>query len=149
MPYALPTAFWPAAPFFLFMHGKDITIPKGTEVPTFVNGNLPLDLTKFQQAASSTAQPQPTPALSGPPGQTQTGTNAEIEVASTPAGAEIEVDGNFVGSTPSAISVSAGDHTITIKKNGYKAWERKIKITSGRIAIAAELEADVKAGPKP
>jgi len=22
--------FWPAAPFFLFMHGKDITIPKGT-----------------------------------------------------------------------------------------------------------------------
>src|SRR5437588_6278656 len=24
--------FFPAAPFFLFMHGKDITIPKGTEI---------------------------------------------------------------------------------------------------------------------
>src|SRR5215510_8489929 len=23
--------FWPAAPFFLFMHGKDITVPKGHE----------------------------------------------------------------------------------------------------------------------
>src|SRR5713101_1750651 len=23
---------WPAAPFFLFMHGKDITIPKGTAI---------------------------------------------------------------------------------------------------------------------
>src|SRR5205085_7690395 len=34
--------FWPAAPFFLFMHGKDITIPKGAEVPTFVNGNFNL-----------------------------------------------------------------------------------------------------------
>jgi hypothetical protein len=36
--------FWPAAPFFLFIHGKDITIPKGAEVPTFVNGNMPLCL---------------------------------------------------------------------------------------------------------
>jgi len=38
---------WPAAPFFLFMHGKEITIPKGTEVPTFVSGNFPLNLSKF------------------------------------------------------------------------------------------------------
>ena len=29
---------WPAAPFFLFMHGKDITIPKGTEITAYVNG---------------------------------------------------------------------------------------------------------------
>ncbi|MBW8870458.1 MAG: PEGA domain-containing protein, partial [Acidobacteriales bacterium] len=28
--------FFPAAPLFLFMHGKDITIPKGTEVSAFV-----------------------------------------------------------------------------------------------------------------
>ena len=140
---------WPAAPFFLFMHGKDITIPKGTEVPTFINGNFPLDLAKFQQAASGAAPPQSTPALSGSPAQTQISTNAEIEVTSTPAGAEIEVDGNFVGSTPSTVGVSAGDHTIAVKKNGYKAWERKIKVTSGRVAVAAELEADVKADPKP
>ncbi len=29
---------WPAAPFFLFMHGKDTTIPKGTEITAYVNG---------------------------------------------------------------------------------------------------------------
>ena len=28
---ATSTVFFPAAPFFLFMHGKDISIPKGTE----------------------------------------------------------------------------------------------------------------------
>jgi hypothetical protein len=39
--------FWPAAPFFLFMHGKDITIAKGTEVPTFISGNFALDMAKF------------------------------------------------------------------------------------------------------
>ena len=34
---------WPAAPFFLFMHGKDVTIPKGTEITAYVNGEIKLD----------------------------------------------------------------------------------------------------------
>src|SRR5262249_54830818 len=29
--------FFPAAPFFLFMHGKDITVPKGAEMTAYVN----------------------------------------------------------------------------------------------------------------
>jgi len=29
--------FFPAAPLFLFMHGKDITIPKGTEITAYIN----------------------------------------------------------------------------------------------------------------
>lgn len=40
---------WPAAPFFLFMHGKDVTIPKGTEVPSYINGDMSLDPAKFQK----------------------------------------------------------------------------------------------------
>jgi hypothetical protein len=31
--------FWPAAPFFLFMHGKDFNIPKGTPTTVFVAGD--------------------------------------------------------------------------------------------------------------
>ena len=42
---------WPAAPFFLFMHGKDTTIPKGTEITAYVNGNMPLDPVKFTPVA--------------------------------------------------------------------------------------------------
>jgi len=53
------------APLFLLMHGKDITIPKGTEIPTFVDGNVPLDLAKFQEAASPSEQTQTVPAQSG------------------------------------------------------------------------------------
>jgi hypothetical protein len=123
--------FFPAAPFFLFMHGKDISIPKGSEVPTFVNGNFSLDLAKFQTGSATTQQAQ---------SQTSGSSNAEIAVTSTPAGAEIEVDGAFVGNTPSTVGVSAGDHSIVITKKGYKPWERKIKVTSGKIDIAAELE---------
>ena len=36
--------FFPAAPFFLFMHGKDITMPKGAEFTAYVNGDLKLDI---------------------------------------------------------------------------------------------------------
>jgi len=39
--------FFPAAPLFLFMHGKDITIPKGTEVTAYVAADTPLDPAKF------------------------------------------------------------------------------------------------------
>jgi len=39
--------FFPAAPLFLFMHGKDITIPKGTEVTAYVAADTPLDPGKF------------------------------------------------------------------------------------------------------
>jgi PEGA domain len=52
------------------------------------------------------------------------------------------LDGAFVGSTPSNFGVSAGEHVITVEEKGYKSWERKIKVTSGRIEIAAELESE-------
>src|ERR1700730_15034741 len=73
--------------------------------------------------------------------QAQAGTNAEVEVASPPSGADIEVDGSFVGSTPSTIGVTTGDHTVTLKKSGFTTWERKIKVSGGRIQISADLQA--------
>jgi hypothetical protein len=122
--------FWPVAPLFLFMHGKDITIAKGTEVPTFINGNFALDVAKFRPAA-----PPQTPV------ESQASNNAEVAIASTPAGADIEVDGAFVGSTPSSITATPGDHTITVKKTGFAPWKRTIKVSGGKIQISAELQA--------
>ncbi|MHB8303252.1 MAG: hypothetical protein ACYDC6_10515 [Acidobacteriaceae bacterium] len=37
---ATAVVFWPAAPLFLLMHGKDIGIPKGTGIAAFVNGDI-------------------------------------------------------------------------------------------------------------
>lgn len=68
--------------------------------------------------------------------------DASIDITSTPSGADVELDGNFVGNTPSSIGVSPGDHAITVKKSGYKLWERKIKVSSGKVNISAELEAE-------
>lgn len=64
----------------------------------------------------------------------------KISVASTPDGADIEIDGSFVGNTPSVIELPAGEHVVILKKSGYKPWERKLKVTGGDIKITAELE---------
>jgi hypothetical protein len=141
--------FFPAAPFFLFMHGKDITFPKGTEVPTFVDGNFSLDLTKFQQTAPTVVTTQPSSAQPTTAPQATAEASAELNVTSTPSGAEIQLDGTFVGSTPTVIGIASGDHVITMAKKGYKSWERKIKVSTGRIGIAAELGAEQIAEPKP
>jgi hypothetical protein len=69
---------------------------------------------------------------------------SQIAVSSTPDNADIALDGNFVGNTPSAIDVTPGDHTLTISKSGFKTWERKFKATGGSVNIKAELESQGK-----
>jgi len=69
-------------------------------------------------------------------------TNVKLSIMSTPEAADIEVDGNFMGNTPSAIELAPGEHTIVVSKNHYKQWQRKIKLAAGDIKLNAELEAD-------
>jgi len=148
---------WPAAPVFLLMHGKDVTIPKGTEVTAYISGDVKLDPATFQPAPLvPAAPPVPTtqqvppssPAATPSAGPTDTtpvsldqGAAAELEVSSTPDGADIEIDGNFVGSTPSTVGVVAGPHQLSVNKAGFKPWERKITVSSGHIKIDATLQA--------
>jgi hypothetical protein len=121
--------FWPAAPFFLFMHGKDITIPKGAEVPTFVNGNFHLDAAKFRPSTQEVQIAQ------------QSGASTSVAISSTPAGADIYVDAGFVGNTPSTLNVAAGAHSIVVKKSGFQDWTRQMSFSGGTITLSAELVA--------
>jgi hypothetical protein len=52
---------------------------------------------------------------------------AKLQIESTPSGADIEVDGSFVGNTPSDVQVTEGAHTIVVKKSGFKDWQRTLK----------------------
>ncbi len=126
--------FFPAAPFFLFMHGKDISIPKGTEITAYVNGDVRLDLAKFQPTAPTQDAIASSPA------------SAKLQLESDPTGADIEVDGSFVGNTPSDVQVAEGEHAVSVKKSGFKDWERKLKVSGGSsVHLNAELE---KAAPQ-
>ncbi len=66
---------------------------------------------------------------------------AQIAVSSTPEGADIELDGSFVGNTPSSVEATPGEHVVAIHKKGYKDWQRKVKVSGGNINLRAELEA--------
>jgi hypothetical protein len=64
-----------------------------------------------------------------------------VEFSSVPEGAEIEVDGQFIGSTPRKKQFRPGEYKIKISKSGYKTWERKIAVEAGEtVPIRAELE---------
>jgi hypothetical protein len=139
---ATSLVFFPAAPFFLFMHGKDITIPKGTELTAYVNGDLKLDIAKFQPRQPTPAAPVAAELAISPAAASYA--QAQVQVTSAPDGADIEIDGIFVGDTPSAVGVASGQHDIAVKKTGFKLWERKIAVSSGQVHVNAVLEPDAK-----
>jgi hypothetical protein len=84
------------------------------------------------------ATPQPTAVATAAPATASMG---KVSVVSVPDGADIEVDGSFVGNTPSDVQVTEGEHTISVKKTGFKDWERKLKVSGGSsVHLNAELE---------
>jgi len=124
--------FFPAAPLFLFMKGKNITIPQGTEVTAYIAADTPLDLAKFSQAASSIP--------AGPAATDSSDSTSSVTIKSSPDGADITVDNKFVGTTPSTIQLSAGEHKIVVSKSGFKPWERTMTVSpKGSVNLSAEL----------
>lgn len=132
--------FFPAAPLFLFMHGKDVTIPKGTEITAYINGDIPLEPAKFQTQAATQPGAETTPAQpSSGAATTQSANGADpvlctVEVKSNLDGAEITVDDKYMGSTPSTLKLTAGDHKIKLEKAGFKIWERTLTVSVGATA---------------
>jgi len=130
---ATSVVFFPAAPLFLFMHGKDINIPKGTEITGYIAGNIPMDQAKFQGAESAQAGTASTVAAVQ---------QTTVSIRSTPGAADVEVDGKFVGNTPASLNLASGDHTVKVSKNGYKPWERALSVSGGSANVNAELQQD-------
>ena len=141
---ATSIVFFPAAPLFLLMKGKDITIPKGTEITAYISGDVPLDPRKFQSPAPMQAEQ---PATTTPTTSAVGSLASTIELKSDPDGAEISVDGKYVGNAPSTLHLPVGDQAIKFEKSGYKTWERTLIIGPGETTtITSALE---KQEPQP
>lgn len=134
---ATSIVFFPAAPLFLFMHGKDITIPKGTEITAYIDGDMALQMARFAPALNM--GPALTPAA-------QPSTQSLISVNANVPNCDIEVDGAFAGNTPSQLSLPSGRHEIAVTKNGYAPWLRTVMIAGPAIQLNADLQ--VKASPQ-
>ena len=119
------------------------TLSLGNSVKDACDG-IEKDWTQHGAELRAAAAKQPAlPVAAGVPPQTALVASAsapKVSVASTPEGADIEIDGSFVGNTPSSIDVAPGDHQVAVKKSGYKDWTRKLKVSGGDITLNAELE---------
>ena len=51
-----------------------------------------------------------------------------VSIASDPTGAEIYVDGKFVGQTPSKILLASGLHRVELRASGKRNWERDLEV---------------------
>lgn len=57
-----------------------------------------------------------------------------LQIYSIPTGADVEVDntpGSWLQRTNTSKTLSAGEHTIKLTKDGYDSWSRTINITEG------------------
>jgi hypothetical protein len=133
--------FWPAAPFFLFMHGKDIAVPKGTEITAYVNGDFKFDAERLQRRTALQAGTANLPQTRVGNPVHSVGDATTLEISSEPLGADVELDGNFVGNTPSTVGVAAGEHTLMVSKGGYGRWQRQIRTSTGSVKVMATLSA--------
>src|SRR4051812_5517521 len=130
--------FWPAAPVILLMKGKDTTINKGVSFDVFTDINHAL--LKIAPAPGA-AHPAALVTSAAPAAETGTAT---FNITSTVAGADIELDGSFVGNTPTALQVGPGLHHVTVR-SGAETWQRSMQVTSGSQvslnAVFAEITA--------
>ena len=64
-----------------------------------------------------------------------------VNASSNPTGADVLVDGEFVGNSPAALKLSPGKHAFTVKMSGYKDWLKEISVQSGsEVQLTANLE---------
>ena len=68
-------------------------------------------------------------------------TITRVSFVSNPAGADIEVDGTFLGSTPAELPLRLGLRTIRVSKKGFKPYQRTVQVLSGGAqTISVDLE---------
>jgi hypothetical protein len=66
---------------------------------------------------------------------------AKVVVHSDPPGAEIYLDEQLTGSTPSTLDVPPGNHQVSVRFFGYQDWNRNLRVLSGsEINLEAKLE---------
>ncbi len=66
------------------------------------------------------------------------GGSATLTVNANAPGADIEVDGMFVGNAPTTLQLATGVHKLVLRQ-GHAVWQRDIQITGGAVTINASL----------
>jgi hypothetical protein len=114
---------------------------KGKEYEAYVDGSFTINSSDAIAVAPPVAPAAPAPAqpsapvAAAPPAPASPLAATEealapssVEFGSTPDGAEIVIDGNMVGNTPSTLRLTPGHHSIEIRMAGYRTWSRNMVV---------------------
>jgi len=96
-----------------------------------------LPAAKPEQAPEPKPEQAPAPAAAEDPGvvgEVTLGPKRETvkcNFTSTPPGAEVTVDGRYMGSTPSVLGLATGMHVVMVSKTGFAEWRRNLAVSAG------------------
>lgn len=66
---------------------------------------------------------------------------AKVTIVSEPDGADIYLDGTFVGSTPATLELPAGDYRMSARLPGYAEWQRELRVmAASELTVRVRLE---------
>ena len=85
-----------------------------------------LSLRAYEADMKSAMKELPTEAL--PPEPLE---KVELTITSEPVGAEIEINGEWIGNTPTTIKTDPGLTQFKITLSDYKVWERSLQTNPG------------------
>jgi hypothetical protein len=122
---------WPLAPAWLMLEGEETAMKKGMGAVAYVDGDFALDPQRWGYAPVTLPHPQVTATAAS---------TVDVDISSTPQGAEIYIDSVYVGNTPSKVGMTQGNHVVLVKKRGYRSWSRSMSISSGKVSVTAELQ---------
>ena len=113
-----------------------VPVAVGEKDREFIPVGVKTDVTKGGEEKAEAANPKVTnAALVSEPAK------GSVNITSSPAGADVLVDGEFVGNAPAALKLAPGKHTIQVKMPGYKDWSKDIAVQSGSdVQLTANLE---------
>jgi hypothetical protein len=117
-------------------------VPAGIATQTARSADEPKE-SKESAKAAPTSPPAGDPSAPASPASNVTAAEIEalIALVSTPAGADVNVDGAFVGSAPATLKLKPGKHTIKVTMAGYKDWSRDMTVLPGsQVNLAATME---------
>lgn len=112
-----------------------VGVEKGKEYSAFVDSTTTVAASEAPLAAAAPVQAAPAapqPVAATPPARASSlgvaPEPAAVEFNSNPTGADILIDGNFVGNTPSTLRVVPGRHAIEIRLTGHRTWTRTMVV---------------------
>jgi PEGA domain len=116
-----------------YFDGYILNIPLGGQI--YAMDFSPGDVTHSPAAAPTAPSPEQRAALPSAAIEATT-----VQIASTPDLVDIEVDGRFVGNTPSEIRLTTGDHTVRLTREGLVPWEKTIHTEGGTVKINVTMK---------